>query len=193
MERSNPNPTPEWVRETLINDLMRSCAKNGHPITREQARLQVMEDLRRYNLRKGRGAFKRQGRKRVQRKLEDTRAGRLAARKGYKLYRRTGPDLGSPIRPNPNCACRKDFSRCLSCKMRTRLGVLCSVNDPKLMDFRYPEFANAIMAETGQLAARQGLYKDLDQRAANLAIRMKMIEICDRSAERFPEDLGPWR
>lgn len=209
--RDNPNPSPQWVRETLVEDLADIDRGRGRLPDSRALESIVDEELRQYE------ALKREAKpkSRIKRPPEagldkQDPAKDLAERKGWQLRRDYEPPKPQTVAHSPNrCAC--GGGRCKYCKMWVRISTLLQMHPdyrrrvkqkleaglregrPKAASlswdlFLFPRFAQMIMEAHSTRQRKLGEYEGKGPKECDRILRRKLEDIADKSTSV----LGPW-
>ena len=176
----NPNPTPKWVKETLVEDYAEQIRVGGGDPSIPELDAIVQEDLRRYH------AEEREGLHRnlvtpKKRRGEMEPAAKLAKDMGGSLHR------GTDIRRKRACELLPPREKLLHARIRHLMTVLPGGSFLG-RDFLYPKWGNALAKAHLDFTKRRERYAGLRRPDAEKALARQLEDIADQSAFT----LGAW-
>lgn len=189
-----PNPDPQWVKETMVEDYKRIADRNGAaPSVGEIERI-VLEDLRVSDA-VDRDSKAPQAKKSAAVRAEPSeRVTKLAAELGMTLFRRapgqafyqprsTHADfLGRPPKNEKQAAAIKRIAEITTHRSKVRLS--------KQTDFEVDVLARAFIEVRESLAANREPFRSARQIDKERIFWNCIYTICDRSDSKFPR--GWW-
>jgi hypothetical protein len=178
------NPSPQWVRETLCEDVAIAQRNRGQVPDTRAIESQVAEDIRTWAAHEREA--KRAPRKKAPKLDKKNPAESLARDLGYELIKKP---VGSPVPKRKRCMC--NHASCKSCKLWSRIRTLLQLRpgyQARQMDFMFPAYAREIVQASRDCERRQRKFAGLNATDANRALLRAMQDIADRSTAV----LGNW-
>ena len=182
----NKDPSPEWVRDTMIEDHKYRTQALGLDVSSTAIERMVQEDLRTFEAVKREQALDPKPAKKEPKKnrKKETVEG-LAAEKGWEV--KSKPVSLDPLLDRPAHKLDAKWS-CAVARLKRILSPESLFRPSREMDYQGRELALSYIRMHLRFQHRTGEFRDLNDRDCRRCYRRFVEDLCDKSVGKF----GPW-